>query len=146
MAVKGCGCLLGKGQRKARLGWIDRWAALPCTDLHGCGQQPTAPAVRSCLPHAGEPFCSNCVLNHRNPRRGCRNFTWPQVKEGQPGLQRGMEAQPVTTGLPTQHGHQDVSASIHMRLWGAWVRALLDSCRQRFCCLALESTIAQCCL
>lgn len=28
--------------------------------------------------------------------------------EGQPGLQAGMAAQPVTTGLPTQHGGQDV--------------------------------------
>lgn len=31
-----------------------------------------------------------------------------QVHEGQPGLQKGMQAQPVTTGLPTQHGHQEV--------------------------------------
>lgn len=31
-----------------------------------------------------------------------------QVHEGQPGLQKGMQAQPVTTGLPTEHGNQDV--------------------------------------
>eukprot|EP00887_Chlorella_sp_A99_P001041 scaffold14.g1041.t1 len=37
----------------------------------------------------------------------CPISTPPQA-EGQPGLQAGMAAQPVTTGLPTQHGGQDV--------------------------------------
>ncbi|GAB4818686.1 hypothetical protein N2152v2_005732 [Parachlorella kessleri] len=31
-----------------------------------------------------------------------------QLGKGQPGVQADMESQPITTGLPTQHGQQDV--------------------------------------